>query len=111
MILLPPVLACVGATASYGISYVYMGRYLTNRGIPPLILSASQLGVAAILLAFAIPVAGRQTPLWRLEAVSAVLILGVLGCPASEGCRPAAARRPAIMPRGDQGVSAVNGGC
>lgn len=30
------VLACVAASASYGLSYVYMGRYLTGRGVPPL---------------------------------------------------------------------------
>lgn len=33
-------LACVGASASYGLSYVYVGRYLTGRGSPPLVLSA-----------------------------------------------------------------------
>ncbi len=33
-------LACLGAAASYGVSYVYMDRYLARRGIPPLVLSA-----------------------------------------------------------------------
>jgi drug/metabolite transporter (DMT)-like permease len=71
-------LACLDASASYGVSYVYMGRYLTNRGIPPLILSASQLAAAAVLLAITLPV-GWQSPQWRFDAVGAVLILGVFG--------------------------------
>jgi drug/metabolite transporter (DMT)-like permease len=45
------VLACLGASASYGLSYVYMGRYLTNRGLPPLVLSTGQLiGASGLLL-------------------------------------------------------------
>ena len=43
-------LACLGASASYGLSYVYMGRYLTNRGLPPLVLSTGQLIAASGLL-------------------------------------------------------------
>jgi drug/metabolite transporter (DMT)-like permease len=43
-------LACLAAAASYGVSYVYMGRYLANRGLPPLVLSAAQLTAATGLL-------------------------------------------------------------
>lgn len=72
-------LACLAASASYGVSYVYMARYLTGRGLPPITLSASQLGAAAILLALAVPVAGLQTPHWRADAVISLVILGALG--------------------------------
>lgn len=72
-------LACLAASASYGVSYVYMARHLTGRGLPPITLSAGQLGAAAILLALAVPVAGLQTPHWRPDAVISLIILGTLG--------------------------------
>jgi len=72
-------LACLAAAASYGVSYVYMGRFLAGRGIPPLMLSASQLTAATALLAVVMPIGGLQRPHWRPEAVAGLLILGVLG--------------------------------
>ncbi|WP_184840532.1 DMT family transporter [Allocatelliglobosispora scoriae] len=71
-------LACLAAAASYGVSYVYMGRFLANRGVPPLMLSASQLGAATVLLAFALPFAGLQPITWRADAVVSILIHGML---------------------------------
>jgi len=53
-------LACLGASASYGVSYVYMDRYLARRGIPPLVLSAGQLIAATIEMAIVLPFAGLQ---------------------------------------------------
>jgi len=73
------VLACLAASASYGLSYIYMGRYLTNRNLPPLVLSAGQLIAASGLLALALPFGGSVTTNWRPEAVGALLALGVLG--------------------------------
>ena len=58
----PGLLACLGASASYGLSYVYMGRYLTNRGLPPLVLSAGQLIAASGLLILATPFGGLHRP-------------------------------------------------
>ena len=55
---LPGVLACLAASASYGLSYVYMGRYLTGRNLSPLVLSAGQLIAATGLLALALPFGG-----------------------------------------------------
>jgi drug/metabolite transporter (DMT)-like permease len=72
-------LACLVAAASYGAGFVYMGRYLTGQGIPPLMLSASQLGAGTILLAIAMPIAGLDQPSWRVDAVLSLLVLGVLG--------------------------------
>jgi drug/metabolite transporter (DMT)-like permease len=72
-------LACLAAAASYGISYIYMGRFLTGRGIPPLVLSASQLAAATGLLAVAMPLAGRTQPSWRADALISLLVLGALG--------------------------------
>jgi drug/metabolite transporter (DMT)-like permease len=76
---LPGLLACVGAAASYGLSYVYMGRHLTNRGLPPLVLSVGQLIAAAGLLILAAPFGGLAAPAWRADAVIALLTLGIIG--------------------------------
>ncbi|MEV0457875.1 DMT family transporter [Catellatospora methionotrophica] len=75
----PGGLACLAASASYGVSYVYMGRFLAGRGIAPLTLSAGQLGAATVLLALALPVSGGQAITWRVDAVASVVVLGVLG--------------------------------
>lgn len=72
-------LACLAAAASYAISYVYMGHFLTGRGISPLMLSTSQLGAATVLLAVAMPIAGLEPPSWRTDAVVSLLVLGTLG--------------------------------
>jgi drug/metabolite transporter (DMT)-like permease len=72
-------LAILAASASYGISYVYMGRFLTNRGIPPIMLSASQLAAGTMLMVLALPLGGLTAPHWRLDAVISLLILGTLG--------------------------------
>lgn len=76
---LPGVLACLAASASYGLSYVYMGRYLTGRNLPPLALSAGQLIAASGLLALALPVGGTLAGSWRPDAIGALLVLGVIG--------------------------------
>lgn len=73
------VLACLAASASYGLSYVYMGRYLTNRDLTPLVLSAGQLIAASGLLALALPFGGTVAGVWRPDAIGALLALGILG--------------------------------
>ncbi len=72
-------LACLAAAASYGISYVYMDRYLARRGIAPLVLSASQLLAATCILAIVVPFAGLQPVRLSAEVVAAILILGLFG--------------------------------
>jgi drug/metabolite transporter (DMT)-like permease len=72
-------LAILAASASYGVSYVYMGKFLANKGIPPIALSASQLAAGAILMVFTLPFGGLVAPHWRLDAIASLLILGVFG--------------------------------
>jgi drug/metabolite transporter (DMT)-like permease len=72
--------AVLGAAASYAVSFVYMARYLANRGIPPLMLSACQLAIGTVLIAVALPVGGGLAPLaWRGDAVVSLLVLSVFG--------------------------------
>jgi drug/metabolite transporter (DMT)-like permease len=72
-------IACLAAAASYGISYVYMDRYLARRGINPVTLSACQLLAAAVLLAIALGVAGVPAPRLDATVVVSIVILGLLG--------------------------------
>ncbi|MDG4794416.1 DMT family transporter [Micromonospora sp. WMMD1082] len=72
-------LACLAAALSYAISYLYMGRYLTNRGISPLMLSASQLTAATLILTCVMTATGREHVAWRADALIGVLVLGILG--------------------------------
>ena len=72
-------IACLTASASYGASYVYMGRYLTGRGTPPLVLSAAQLIAASGLLVLAAPFGGLTPPQLRTDAIIALLVLGTIG--------------------------------
>jgi drug/metabolite transporter (DMT)-like permease len=65
---------CVpGGGWSYGISYVYMDRYLARQGINPVTLSACQLLAAAL--------GGARAPAPRPDAtvVVSIAILGILG--------------------------------
>jgi drug/metabolite transporter (DMT)-like permease len=73
------VLACIGASISYGFSYVYQARYLTNRDLSPLVLAAGQLAVSTALMTVLLAIAGNQPISWSPVPVIALLILGVLG--------------------------------
>jgi drug/metabolite transporter (DMT)-like permease len=69
----------LAAAASYGISYVYMDRFLARRGISPVTLSACQLLAASILLAITLGVTGAPSPQFNATTVASVLILGLIG--------------------------------
>ena len=72
-------LACLLASASYGVSYVYMRRFLTGRGFPALALAASQLTAATVLLAVTAPLTARQPVTLTAAVTVSVLALGLLG--------------------------------
>jgi drug/metabolite transporter (DMT)-like permease len=72
-------LACLAASASYGVGFIYMGRYLSGRGIPAIMLSACQLVAGAVLMVLALPADGLAAPTWSPLAVGSLLMLGVVG--------------------------------
>lgn len=74
-------LACLSAAASYGLSYVYMARHLTNRGLTPLQLAAAQLIAATVVAAAALPLdAAHPTgPTGLVDSMIAVTALGLVG--------------------------------
>lgn len=70
-------LALLAAAASYGLGFVYMGRWLTGRGTAPIALSAAQLIAATGWSAVALPAAGA--PNADATGLAAVAVLGVFG--------------------------------
>ena len=72
-------LAILGAAISYGIVFVYIGRFLAGRAGSPMALSAAQLLTAAGLTTLTIPVAGLQPVHIQPLALVAATILGVFG--------------------------------
>jgi drug/metabolite transporter (DMT)-like permease len=72
-------LLCLAAASSYGVSYIYQGRYLTNRGLSPLVLACGQMLTATVLAAVLVPLAGRQTVHLGWQVAGSVAVLGTLG--------------------------------
>jgi uncharacterized membrane protein len=72
-----------GRSRCYGISYVYIDRFLVRRGIGSVTLSACQLLAAAVLLAIALGVAGAPSPRWSVTTAASILVLGLIGAGAA----------------------------
>jgi drug/metabolite transporter (DMT)-like permease len=70
---------CVAAAACYGVSYVYMDKFIARRGISPVALSACQLLAASVVLAVAVGVAGAPGPRLSAAVVASIAILGLIG--------------------------------
>jgi drug/metabolite transporter (DMT)-like permease len=72
-------LACLGAAACYGVAFVYARRFLANRALPALSLSAAQMSLAAALLILTAPLtmggAVNPTP----TVVVSLVALGAVG--------------------------------
>jgi drug/metabolite transporter (DMT)-like permease len=67
------------AAACYAVSFIYIGRFLSGRGVAPIALSASQIIAATGLTALALPMYGLETMHLRWDAVAAVAVLGIFG--------------------------------
>jgi drug/metabolite transporter (DMT)-like permease len=71
-------LACLAASASYGVAFNYVRRYLIPHRLNPVVLTACQLTVATVLLGVVTPLGGGSVHLtWRVTG--SVLALGALG--------------------------------
>ncbi|MQA12440.1 MAG: EamA family transporter [Pseudonocardiaceae bacterium] len=70
-------LACLGAAASYAISFSYIGRHLAGRGLSPMVLAASQMITACGLTVFALPAGGTASVQLEVGPLLAVVVLGV----------------------------------
>lgn len=72
-------LFCLLAALSYGISYLYMSKYLTPKNLTPTVLSTSQLIAASVLTALTLPLDTASAPKWSWVPWLSLAILGVLG--------------------------------
>ena len=70
---------CLLAALSYGVSYLYMSKYLTPRNLSPTVLSTSQLIAASILTAATLPFDTAGAPTWSWVPWLSLAILGVIG--------------------------------
>lgn len=73
-------LAALAGSLCYALGYVYMDRFLVSRRLPPVALAGGQLLAASTLALLALPIVqGWSVPAWRLDALLALLALGILG--------------------------------
>jgi drug/metabolite transporter (DMT)-like permease len=72
-------LACLGAAASYGVSYVYIAKFLVKHELGVLRMATGQLLCATALTLAIVPLFGWTPPTWEALPVIAVFILGTLG--------------------------------
>jgi drug/metabolite transporter (DMT)-like permease len=71
--------AALAASLCFAIGYVYMDRFLVSRQLAPVTLASGQLLAASTLTVLALPfVHGWIIPAWRLDALLALLCLGIL---------------------------------
>jgi drug/metabolite transporter (DMT)-like permease len=72
-------LYCLLAALSYGISYLYMSKYLAPKNLTPTVLSTSQLIAASVLTALTLPLDTAGAPKLSWLPWLSLAILGVLG--------------------------------
>lgn len=71
--------ACLGATLSYGIGFVYMRKYVTPLGLPALTVAGIQVGTGSVLMTVVVAVADHHRMVATPAAALSMLALGVLG--------------------------------
>lgn len=72
-------LACLGATACYGVAFTYLRRFVSPLGLPAVSVACVQVSLGAIVMLLLAPVIalGPVTLTWRV--VGSVALLGVVG--------------------------------
>ena len=76
---LPAVLACLGATACYGLGMTYLRRFVAPLGMSAETVAAGQVGVAAVLALLAAPVVAADPVTLSWPVVLCMVALGALG--------------------------------
>lgn len=72
-------LACLGATACYGMAYVYIRRHLAHPGVDAVRQTALQLVLATVIFLPAMPFLGTGHIQWNAPVVAGILLLGIFG--------------------------------
>jgi drug/metabolite transporter (DMT)-like permease len=71
--------ACLAATASYGVAFVYLRRFVAGRGLPALTVATVQVGLGAAALLAATPWIARPAAHLTQRVVVSMVVLGVAG--------------------------------
>jgi len=72
-------LAVLAAATCYAAQTVYVRKFLSPLGLPPLVLAASQLLVALFEQLLITPFMPWQTPVWTPSVIGSTVVLGFLG--------------------------------
>jgi drug/metabolite transporter (DMT)-like permease len=70
---------CLLATVSYGISFVYLRRFVSPRGLPAVPVATVQVGLGAAVMLLAAPLVAAQPTQLTARVALSVLALGILG--------------------------------
>lgn len=76
---LPAVLACLGATACYGLGMTYLRRFVSPLGLSAEAVASGQIAVAAVVMLLAAPVVATGPVLLTWPIVLSMVALGALG--------------------------------
>jgi drug/metabolite transporter (DMT)-like permease len=71
-------LACLLASALYGVGFVYTAKFVSGRGLVPTVLATTQLLAGTAILTVFMPAIGRQPMHLTLPVVASVVTLGAL---------------------------------
>lgn len=69
-------LACLGATASFGVAFVYLRKFVAGRNVPATSLATVQVGLGAAIMLAATPWIARPAPEFSGRVVLSMVILG-----------------------------------
>ena len=72
-------LACLAATVSYGIAFVYLRRFVSPFGLPAAAVATVQVGVGAVLLLVTVPFFDDHPVTLTPVVVASMIGLGVFG--------------------------------
>lgn len=72
-------LACLGATACYGVAFTYLRRFITPLGLPAVSVACVQISLGALVMMLLTPImaTGSVHLTWRV--VGSMLVLGIAG--------------------------------
>jgi drug/metabolite transporter (DMT)-like permease len=71
--------ACLLATASYGVAFVYLRRFFAPRRLPALTVATLQVGIGALIMLALTPIIATQPVHLTTRVVVSMLLLGLLG--------------------------------
>lgn len=72
-------LACLAATASYGVAFVYLRRFVSPLGLPSVTVAAVQVGIGAAAMLLIVPFLDDHPISLTPPVVASMIGLGVIG--------------------------------